>query len=219
MPFTVKKTISLSIVGDTGTYKRQDETLVDNRLSANPEVPAAKSGTLTTRTDNSTGTLTMASGHGIATGNKLDIFWTTTTGTGSTLKTFNWSRLNMTVGTVSGNSVPVSGGTGDNLPVAASELTAMVPAKEDFSAVGNNVTHIVLSAPVNSGITFFAADGTTVVATFQMKKDAGTPSNWTYFWDSNYGTSPIAGATLGKVGFSQSKVDAVATLYAAVFYN
>src|SRR4051812_13463763 len=86
--------INTSIVSDSGH-------IVDAPLGA------AKTGTLTTRTSNTVGTLTMTAGHGITTAALQDIYWD------------GGSRRNVTVGTVATNSVPFSGGIGDNLPAAA----------------------------------------------------------------------------------------------------
>lgn len=72
--------------------------------------PAGKRGTLTTRSSDTAGELTMESGHGIATGNIIHVYW----GDGK--------RIGVTAGTVSGNVVPISGGSGDDLPPASSPI-------------------------------------------------------------------------------------------------
>jgi hypothetical protein len=87
---------------------------------ASPTLAAAKTGTLTTRTDNDTGTLTMTAGHGITTGQTLDVYWA------------GGQRRGMTVGTVATNSVPIDGGAGDNLPANTTAITAMVPTSVPF---------------------------------------------------------------------------------------
>ncbi len=93
----------------------------DNLVSSDPTLAAAKVGQLTTRTSASVGTLTMASGHGIITGDRLDIYWTGGTRTG------------VTVGTVASLSVPFTVGSGDDLPDNLTAVTAMVPSSEPFS--------------------------------------------------------------------------------------
>jgi hypothetical protein len=79
-----------------------------------PTVPHGFAGTLTTRTDNNTGTITLAGGHGIVTGDKVDIYFA------------DGVQYNVTVGTVSGNSMPFDLGIGTNLPIAT---TAVVVSK------------------------------------------------------------------------------------------
>lgn len=80
-----------------------------------PTVPHGYAGTLTTHTSSTQGTATLGDGHGITTGMRVDVYWS------------GGRRLGMTVGTVSGDSVPLtSSGTGDNLPIAT---TALVVSK------------------------------------------------------------------------------------------
>ncbi len=86
----------------------------------------AKAGTLSTRTDNNTGTLTLGSGHGITDGQIIDVFWS-----GGVQRT-------VTVGTVSGTSVPIDGGIGDNLPTATTAITACVQKAINLSIDGDN---------------------------------------------------------------------------------
>lgn len=99
------------------------------------DLAAAPAGTLTTRTDNSTGTLTMSSGgHGIATGNIIDLYWS------------GGRRYKVTVGTVSGTSVPISVGSGDNLPIATTAVVACVRTNVNTAIDGDNSQLLVISA-------------------------------------------------------------------------
>lgn len=93
---------------------------------------AAKTGTLSTRTDNNTGTLTMDSGHGITTGQIIDIYWS-----GGVQRT-------VTVGTVSTNSVPIDLGIGDNLPIATTAITAVVQKAINLAVDGDNTKIIAV---------------------------------------------------------------------------
>ncbi len=86
----------------------------------------AKTGTLSTRTDNNTGTLTMDSGHGITNGQIVDIYWS-----GGVQRT-------VTVGTVSTNSVPFDLGIGDNLPIATTAVTVCVQKAINLAIDGDN---------------------------------------------------------------------------------
>jgi len=67
-------------------------------------------GILTARGGNTTGTIT-AAGHGLVAGDRADVFWS------------GGARDHVLVGTVSGDNVPISSGTGDNLPA---EITAVL---------------------------------------------------------------------------------------------
>lgn len=76
-------------------------------------VTAQSAGTLTTRTDNDTGVVTLATGHGITTGMKCDVYWT------------GGKRYGMDA-TVATNAITLDGGAGDNLPTEATENIAVV---------------------------------------------------------------------------------------------
>lgn len=86
---------------------------------------AAKTGTLTTRTSDTVGTLTMDTGHGITTGQIIDIYWT------------GGVQYTVTVGTVSVDSVPFSLGSGDVLPIATTAITAVVQKAINLSIDGD----------------------------------------------------------------------------------
>lgn len=109
--------------GVTDDYNNVQKVALDG-----DELPLAKVGELTTRTDNETGTLTMDTGHGITTGARLDLYWADGDGAGTP-----GSRRGITVGTVSGNTVPIgadNSGSGDNLPLVNTAITAMIPHNE-----------------------------------------------------------------------------------------
>ena len=101
-------------------------------IALTESLAAAKTGTLTTRTDNTDGELTMAASHGITTGQRLNIFWT------------GGARFNVLVGTVATNVVPISGGSGDNLPSATTAITAQVPTTANVLIDGDNVKLIAI---------------------------------------------------------------------------
>ena len=106
------------------------------------DVPAAKPGELTTRTDNDTGTLTMESGHGIITGDRLDLYWD------------GGCRRGITVGTVAGLSVPIDLGAGDNLPLVNTEITAMVPIEQNLDLIGDDMVFLMTFGEAESQFVF-----------------------------------------------------------------
>jgi hypothetical protein len=85
----------------------------------------AKTGTLTTRTDDTDGELTMAASHGITTAAVIDLYWSTGV------------RYGVVVGTVATNAVPISGGAGDNLPTASTAITAVVQMSINLAIDGD----------------------------------------------------------------------------------
>jgi hypothetical protein len=129
-------TVSNTVTALGKTFTSGRTTTADGGVIKDPTLAAAKTGGLTTRTDANTGTLTMTAGHGITTGQRLDVYWD------------GGARYGMTVGTVSTNSVPIDGGGGDDLPAAATAITAMVPQLETFSAETAALRGLFVGAPV-----------------------------------------------------------------------
>lgn len=149
---------------------------------------AAKAGTLTTRSSDSAGTLTMASGHGITTGDRLDLYWS------------GGSRRGITVGTVSGTSVPLttSTGSGDVLPAQDTAITAQVPQEETFALTGNDVTALSYYSQRKGIIVLAESDDTEADAAVLT---AGVSSTWTTDRDA---TVPTSGNTVTKAYFSHA---------------
>lgn len=172
-------------------FRRTAAPETDGAIVKNPTLGPAKTGALTTRTDANTGVLTMESGHGIGTGNRLDVYWTNADGT-------KGRRYGMTVGTVSTNSVPIDGGAGDDLPALVSgtyAITAMVPRLETFPVPAADMEALFVGCGGPATAVFREDDDTPVVAV--TVDDA----NDSYVWDANGGTTPF-GADVADVYLS-----------------
>lgn len=169
---------------------------------------AAKIGTLTTRTDDNTGTLTMNAGHGIVTGNRLDVYWTDAAGVVK-------CRRGMTVGTVATNSVPIDGGEGDVLPAAAFAIRAMVPKEVAFPLTGNNVQSIqVYGQHDGSSFVFTTSGNVTIVG------DTIVTAGGAYQWYNGSGVAnPMSGQTVAKVFLSHGNTGAIGQVRGDVVTN
>jgi hypothetical protein len=165
----VKHTYSIG-----GVNMNESRTVAGNiAVAVNENVPRAKSGTLSVRTDNTTGTMVLETGHGITTGAKVDIYFT------------GGCRRNVTVGTVSGTSVPISGGSGNNLPIATSAVQAMVPVAVAVGVALAQIQALVGYASRVGQMTFYKT--TTEVGYWNFTL-AGTKE-----WDINSGdTVPLS---------------------------
>jgi hypothetical protein len=109
----------------------------DSQSAWEVSLPKAQAGNLSTRTDNTSGTITADSGsHGIATADVVDVYWS------------GGMRYGVTVGTVSGTSIPISGGSGDNLPVATTTLTVVKQVDIVAAIDGDNLQIIGISLEV-----------------------------------------------------------------------
>jgi hypothetical protein len=146
VPITNNKTLSI----DGKPFSQQVSLTANLALRREDVLAAAKVGTLTIRTNNTDGSLTMSAGHGITTGVSLDIYWNVGGVPGS--------RRGAVVGTVAGNVVPFTGGAGDNLPIATSPITAMIPISFAMPFNGDNVVVIAGTCDAPCTIVFATVD-------------------------------------------------------------
>lgn len=203
MPVTTTINESISCLGFTFPSKRTVTT--DGCVPKLPTVTAAKTGTLSTRTDDNTGTLTMSSGHGFTDGQRLDIYWT------------GGSRRGVVIGTVATNSVPIDLGSGDNLPTATTAITAKVPTEEVFVVTGDNALGVLLYSDQPGQIVFCTSNNTEVKA-YSIGGAVGAQQS--FFWDSERSaTNPLAGGAVTKAFFSHSSSSASADMRAIVLIN
>jgi hypothetical protein len=211
-PIRIEETFTVN----NQTTKKITEVPYDNPVGSEPValIPArAKAGTLTTRTDANTGTLTMAGGHGITDGLKVDLMWTNADGT----KGF---RYNMTVGTVATNSVPIDLGGGDSLPVTTTAIIVIpTPTEEVFVIVGDNMVALELWSEVEAVVSFI--DGSAAgLAGFHLKPPTSGNEGGTYHWWTGNGvTNPLAGVTTAKVRFSHVDGTTARGMSAYGFFN
>ncbi len=170
----------LTIGGETYEFKFDVET--DGSAFKDKTVAAAKTGQLTTRTDNNTGTLTMTGGHGITTAAFLFLFWE-----GGARRTV--------AGTVSTNSVPIDNGAGDDLPANLTNVTAFVADSESVLMTGNDIVAIQFFAPRLGAVQVTDAS--------DVELDARTlAAGEAYIWYTGSGvTGPLAGDAVAKVKF------------------
>lgn len=164
---------AISISGLGGNISRSSPRTADGGIAAEIALPPGKSGTLTTRTDNETGSLTMAAGHGITTAALIDLYWA------------GGARYGITVGTVSGNTVPIgadNSGTGSNLPTATTSIVAYVQVPFNIAIDGDRLSLIAiqmayadLSLTTSSRVLLNDADTDPIVA---IVLEANTPRVW-----------------------------------------
>lgn len=140
------------------------------------DLPAGIAGTLTTRTDNDTGVITVASGHGITTSDVVTVFWT------------GGSRYKLTVTATTSTTISVDVGAGTNLPTAN---TAVVVGKEITSTLvvaGSSLTAWALKNDNRISAQFRAT--ATVTLFSDIAKSEGLS------WVSGIYTNPLAAASI-----------------------
>lgn len=162
---------------------------------------AAKSGTLSTRTDDNTGTLTLGSGHGIATSDVVDLYWT------------GGRRYGVTVGTVSGTSVPIDLGAGDNLPIATTVITVVKRNTVDldvaFSTLGKG---LAVMCDARGRCEFFDASNNLLLG---LDLEADKP----YQWHEDIGFSNPISAAIAYAKCSQATTSADRTMQIGFLYE
>jgi len=153
----------------------------------------AKAGTLSTRTDNNTGTLTLGSGHGITDGQIIDVFWS-----GGVQRT-------VTVGTVSGTSVPIDGGIGDNLPTATTAITACVQKAINLSIDGDNADILAVVLETVDKTLRTAANVQFLDAAADVIAEIDLVANVPQVWDIEGGSAnPFTGDVITNLKASQA---------------
>ena len=200
MPISARADFTYSSQGQTYVGSTTINADKSQSLNINATGKAADIGSLSTRTDNTTGTLTMTAGHGIITADRIDIYWT------------GGSRQGVTVGTVATNSVPFSGGAGDNLPIATTAVVAKVAQNEEFLFTGANAQSIF----------FYAVNRSIVVLTTSVPANVLVmviPAGGIYAWYNGNGvTNPVTGSAIARCYVSQDGV-LPANIRGTVLYN
>jgi hypothetical protein len=148
----------------------------EGSIGVQPTLAAAKTGTLTTRTDNDTGVATMDSGHGFATNDVLDVYWD------------GGARYGMTA-TVSTNAVTIDGGAGDNLPTTSTALTVMKQVVLSQPFDGSKVKALALHCKETRCTILFYESSSLRLA---VQLNADTPYEW---FSGGYGSNPLASYT------------------------
>jgi hypothetical protein len=203
-------TVSVTI---TKSFRVDSTTIAESRaLSAraterrSEPLPAAKTGQLTTRTDNTTGTLTMAAGHGIVTANRVALFWT--------LNGVSGIRRNVLVGTVATNSVPFSGGLGDNLPANMTNVTVMVETVLEMRFDGDDVQALFVGCPGPVSV-WFSDDANTEQGAVKLPY-AGQAYEWNV---QNGVTNPLAGVTTTRAHVAHGDSTGTRTIDVVAAFN
>lgn len=124
-----------------------------NAVMAEALVPVAQPGVLASASTTAAGNITASNtAHGVITAQRADVFWNVGGVPGS--------RRGVTVGTVSGVTIPISGGAGDNLPATASGVVVATPVSAKLPAVSASVSGIVAGTPQGQQSVFAITDAT-----------------------------------------------------------
>lgn len=173
---TLGVNVSLGGVNVSGQIQRQGE----GQISADVALAAGKAGTLSTRTDDDTGVCTLATGHGITTGQKVSVVWD------------GGARINMDA-TVAGDDVTVDAGSGDNLPAQDTAVVVSVVQRINEVIVGDDI-QILAAVCTKDAVLAFYDDGDSLLAVQNLY--ASEPFVYT---SGGVLTNPLAGDTVAYV--------------------
>jgi hypothetical protein len=159
---------------------------------------------LTTRTDDNTGTITMGdAGHGIQTGDKVDVYWD------------GGVQYDVTVGTVIGTTVPIDLGSGDVLPTDTPPTAVIVSLRTQINLDidGDNLVLLAIKQKYNSNTLTadshvdFQDSGSAEIAEVDLE------ANGPQVWDIAGGSAnPFTGNSITKAFASNGSTTDVATL-------
>lgn len=199
---TIQQTASVGGLSIQSNVQRQAEGQIGQSVT----LPAAKSGTLSTRTGDTAGTLTLEADHGITDSEVINIFWMDAEGV-------YHCAYGATVGTVDGNDVPFTGASGDVLPTEGDAITASLVVEIDIDFDGDLAEMLAAGANKLAHIAFRDSTPTVLKAVLLLAAEG-----WS--WISGQGiTNPLAGNPVNDVLASNGDTTAEATLQIGVLYD
>jgi hypothetical protein len=164
-------------------------------------LPAGKAGALTTRTSDTVGEATMATGHGITTGALVDVYWD------------GGVRYGVTVGTVNGQAVPLTdSGAGDVLPADETPIVIGLVTVIDTDFDGDKAAMLAALTTKRGHVDFRTAAASAHAAELQ--------ANEAYQWASDTGvTNPLASDDITAVRMSNGDSTGTAVGKLGVIYD
>ena len=200
MSFTSQFVKTFSLAGKP--YSETTIITTDATIGREEVVPAAQPGVLTIRTDDVSGTITMDNpAHTITTGVRIDIYFAA----GVTLAAV--------VGTVAGDSVPFTLGTGDVLPVASTVVAVALPVQSTLDVVGDDIKSIMMFTTKRGAFLFTGSDE---VSDFTRVLGEGVAD---HYYDGDGDPNPVAGDTLAFVFMSHGNIVTGQTMRYGVGYD
>lgn len=170
-------------------------------IAQSQALAAAKTGTLSTRTGNTDGELTMATGHGITDAARIAIFWS------------GGCAYLGTVGTVVGNAVPFTGAAGDNLPDQDTAVTVQVMTPLDVDFDGDKA-EIVAASFTRRGVVVFEDSNDVVLDAGDIAAGEG------YVYVSGLSQSnPLTGNPVDQVWVANGDSDGTNAFLLGVLYQ
>lgn len=192
---TIRKTVQVAGESVSSTLTRTGEGLL---CPWNGALDAAVDGTITTRTDDNTGVLTLGSGHGLTDSDTVGVYWD------------GGVRYGMTITAYDTTTITVDGGAGDNLPVLTTVVYAGKETTIDTDFTANDLEYLLVHATARASVEFKSeADAS------HLEIDVAADQAWD--WMSDLGVAnPMAGDTVGKIVASSGSTTAATVTISAL---
>lgn len=167
----------------------------DGPIGLDTTLPASQAGSLTTRTSDTVGEITMTdAGHTITTGAVIDVYWD------------GGVQYSVTVGTVSGTAVPISSGSGDVLPSSSTAVTVVVQTVANLTIDGDEAEIIAVMLESTTKSLRTAGHVQFVDASDAEIAEIDLVTNVPQVWDISGGSAnPFTGNIITKANLSQAK--------------
>lgn len=171
----ITTTIGGSSLSSSMTRSQESEQVVSLSL------PAGLAGTLSTRTDDDTGVLTVATGHGITTDDTVAVFWD------------GGSQYNVDVTAVAATTISIDVGDGTVLPAATTAIIVSKQLPHAVAFTGDSLNVLAISCRQRASIEFFSSAPASL-----LRYDMATNEGRTWVSDIDV-TNPLAGDTVATV--------------------
>ncbi|MCP4248086.1 MAG: hypothetical protein GY778_13650 [bacterium] len=162
----------------------------DGHAGFQKDLAAAMEGDLTTRTTDTTGTITMDAAHGFSDGDVIDLYWT--------VGGVEGRRYDVDLGTPTGDAFPISGGAGDVLPAQDSEIIAQVQTVVNVADFEGDLLQMIAAHSVARGRMSLWGSGPTLHLGLDM-----VPGELWYWLSGGTEANPLAGDTITEVRITQ----------------
>lgn len=180
--------ININVAGVTVKQRITRNDDQGTRLSL--ALPAAIAGTLSTRTDASSGVLTVATGHGIQADDEIGIFWE------------GGLARKATVASVTGTTITFAVDDGDDLPAATTAVTTSVIQVFSLDLVGDSIIVMAIGNVGRISMEFLSSAPASLL-TYDIAENEGR--SWIKSLDT---TNPLAGDTVDSLEVSNGSTTA-----------
>lgn len=204
-------THSTSIGGKS--FSQQRSVAAEGEIARQKDLPAAKAATLTTRTDDDTGVITVAAGVGaqFSVGERVDVYWD--------VGGIKGHRRGMLVSSIAVDAITVGTavgdvGAGNIFPAAASVVQLAKSVLAEFRVDGDDVAVLAFASDARAIIVLTEADG--LEDHFVHLPEVGAA----VVWDKNDGTvNPIATKVIARAYMSHNDTASTKAVKVGVAYN